>query len=402
MFDIAIIGTGPVGLITAIALSQSSTHSICLFGPKPDQNQIAKDTRTTAFMAPSVTLLQNCKIWEKCKANASPLKNLRMIDDCGTIVRAPDCYFTAQELNMNAFAQNIPNSDLNSALISIIDTSSKIKWIETNAVTKVDHNALSNLVQIETASNEAYTASLCIGADGRNSICRKSAGLEAKSWQYNQTAIACTFTHSSPHNATSTEIHRSTGPMTLIPLEEYRSSLVWSLTPDEAKQVVSLNDEEFSQKLFEYSHSILGQITNVEPRVAFPISGLQLDKFAANRIALVGEAAHVIPPIGAQGMNLGLRDAAHLVNIFKNVSDLNQDLTHYLDEYTNSRKSDIWSRTFVIDVLNKSLLMNYLPLKTLRSTGLNLLRSFKSLRQYIMQQGLGEDKSLPPLMREEH
>ncbi len=395
--DIAIIGTGPVGLITAITLAKETNFQINIFGPKPDEALLARDTRTTAFMAPSVKLLENCNIWADCKENASPLKHLRMIDDCGSLIRAPDCHFSCNELNMTAFAQNIPNSDLNKALISNIEKAPKINWIETKAVIKIENGA--DKVEITTSENDTYKAQLCVGADGKNSICRSVTQIKTTEWQYNQTAIACSFTHSTPHNATSTEIHRKTGPMTLIPLEENRSSLVWSLTPQDAKQIVSLNDEAFSSLLYENSHAILGTITSVEPRVAFPISGLKLEKFAENKIALVGEAAHVIPPIGAQGMNLGLRDAAHLAEILKEHTSLEAQINVIEEKYNHSRKSDISSRTFVIDILNKSLLINNISLKSMRSAGLTALRNFKSLRQLIMQQGLGDEQSLPKLMK---
>ncbi|GAA6212094.1 UbiH/UbiF family hydroxylase [Hyphomicrobiales bacterium 4NK60-0047b] len=395
--NIAIIGTGPVGLITAITLAKETTFQINLFGPKPDENILAKDTRTTAFMAPSIILLENCGVWSDCKKNASPLKHLRMIDDCGSLIRAPDCHFSCDELNMSAFAQNIPNSDLNKALISRIENTDQIKWIETKAVTKVEN--IDDNIEITTQENETYRAELCVGADGKNSICRTATEIKTTEWQYDQTAIACSFTHSSAHNATSTEIHRKTGPMTLIPLEEHRSSLVWSLTPEDAKKIVVLDDQQFSSLLFKNSHAILGTITSVEPRVAFPISGLKLEKFAENKIALVGEAAHVIPPIGAQGMNLGLRDAAHLAEILKDHTSLKGQIRTIEEKYNVSRKADILSRTFVVDILNKSLLLNNISLKSVRSAGLTAMRNFKSLRQLIMQQGLGDEQSLPSLMK---
>lgn len=395
--DIAIIGTGPVGLITAIALAKETNFQINLFGLKPDEKFLAKDTRTTAFMAPSIILLENCSIWSDCKKNASPLKHLRMIDDCGSLIRAPDCHFSSQELDMPYFAQNIPNSDLNKALIKMISEENKITWIETEAVTNIENN--KDNVLITTSEEKTHSADYCIGADGRNSICRQATSIETSKWDYDQTAIACAFTHSEPHKATSTEIHRTTGPMTLIPLEENRSSLVWSLTPKEASRITALDDDEFSRLLYENSHAILGEITSVEPRKAFPITGLKLDKFAENRIALVGEAAHVIPPIGAQGMNLGLRDAAHLIDILKNAPSNHDLIAKITDEYNKSRKTDIMSRTFVIDMLNKSLLLNNISLRSIRTAGLTILRNSKSMRQMIMQQGLGEKQSLPELMK---
>lgn len=394
--DIVIIGTGPVGLITAIAINQHTGFKITLIGPKPTSEQIARDTRTTAFMHPSLQMLETCGLKSLISENNAPLKHLRMIDDCGNLLRAPDCNFSASELGLDFFAQNIPNTTLLEALIAKISTTDKITWHETEKVTHIAPQ--KDQVNITTSEGDEISALLCIGADGRNSISREAANIETENWSYDQTAISCSFTHALPHKAVSTEIHRKTGPMTLIPLEEYHSSLVWSLNPAEATEVTKLNDDQFKDLLYQHSHAILGKITSTEKRVAFPISGLKVKTFAANRIALVGEAAHIVPPIGAQGMNLGLRDAAFLAELIK-TTKLNSDLSEFQEAYNKARRSDVWSRTTTIDLLNKSLLLPYLPLKALRTIGLNLIGTIKPLRQYIMQQGLGGSDTLPDMMR---
>lgn len=394
--DIVIIGTGPVGLITAIAITSHTERNITLIGPKPSPDQIARDTRTTAFMQPSLQMLESCGLNSLITQNDAPLKHLRMIDDCGNLLRAPDCNFSASELGLDYFAQNIPNTTLLKTLIDKISTSAKIHWHETEKVTSVTPHPTH--IDIITNEGDKISALLCIGADGRNSISRAAANIETETWTYDQTAISCSFTHTLPHQAISTEIHRKTGPMTLIPLTEYHSSLVWSLKPDEAVEITKLNDEQFKDLLYKYSHAILGKITSAEKRVSFPISGLKVKSFAANRIALVGEAAHIVPPIGAQGMNLGLRDAAFLTELLQDVN-LQEDITEFEEAYNKARRSDVWSRTTTIDLLNKSLLLPYLPLKTIRTLGLNIINSMKPLRNYIMQQGLGGSDTLPKMMR---
>lgn len=426
---IAIIGTGPVGLITALACAKglplgkenTTPPQICLFGPKPGKGQLEQDTRTTAFMQPSLNLLANLGILEKCHLNAAPLKHLCMIDDCGSLLRAPDCHFSAQELGLENFALNIPNKDLNRALIEAIlspqpDTA-PIKWVETSQVTSIKNTELE--VIIETADGNSYNAAFLIGADGRNSISRAAADINATSWHYEQTALACSFTHRAPHNATSIELHRPTGPLTLIPLqanpeqEEFHASLVWSLTPGEAANMLDLEDQPFCQALFEASHGLYGEILSVGKRAAFPITGMKLDKLAANRIALVGEAAHVVPPIGAQGMNMGLADVAHLVDALANQINNNpaplSETTALEQAYNNARLIDVQQRTTAIDILNKSLLLSFLPLQAGRTLGLTLLNRFKPLRRFVMQSGLGSpvkpspssqnNPALPSLMR---
>ena len=418
---IAIIGTGPVGLITALACAtilhrnnNSATPQIYLLGPKPDDAQLQHDTRTTAFMQPSLNILANLGILDHCSDNAAPLKHLRMIDDCGNLLRAPDCHFSAQELGFESFAQNIPNKDLNRALITAIESARAsggpitwppITWIETSKVTSVSNTNTG--VTIETAEGDIYNAAFVIGADGRNSISRAAAGITATSWQYDQTALACSFTHRAPHNATSIELHRPAGPLTLIPLQadpehgEFHASLVWSLAPDDAQEMLSIDDDAFCRALFEASHGLYGEIINVGKRVAFPISGLKLDKLAANRIALVGEAAHVVPPIGAQGMNMGLADVAHLVEALSAALTDNPapfaDTTALEQAYNDARLKDVQQRTKAIDILNKSLLLSFLPLQAGRTLGLTLLNRFKPLRRFVMQSGLGRPVNASPL-----
>lgn len=395
--DIAIVGTGPVGLIAALTLATKCTYQITLIGPCPTSEDLNKDTRTTAFMQPSINLLKNISVWHDCEISAAPLIGLRLIDDSGHILRAPDCDFNASELELDSFAQNIPNTDLMVSLIKQVNEKSQIQWIKTPSVKKVTPSDES--VLLEYGSSQSIKAALCVAADGRNSLCRDAAAIKTSKWTYEQTAIACSFEHSRPHKGVSTEFHRKTGPMTLIPLKEYSSSLVWSLKPEQAKNISKLPTDQFCKNLTETSHSLLGDISDAGPRSIFPISSLRVNEFAANRIALVGEAAHTIPPIGAQGLNLGIRDCAYLAECLENLAtDKDPGLDNVLNVYNKSRKIDVWSRTYMIDVLNKSLLLSFVPLKALRFVGLHILNQSPSLRQLIMQEGLGSHHTASSLI----
>lgn len=412
-FDLAIVGAGPVGLITALAAaytgckdSHQKQLQIALIGPKPSAIALNRDTRTTAFMHPSLKMLRNLAILEKIETEAAPLKELRMIDDTAGLLRAPDCHFTSLELDLPYFALNIPNADLNQALIEMVSQASAIRWIETEEVTKVTSE--DEQVSINTREGKMITAPFCIGADGRNSICRQAAEIETETWSYDQTAIACGFTHQLPHKAVSIEIHRPTGPLTLIPLKEHHASLVWSLKPAEAEQMVKLDDNGFIEALNKASLGFYGQINTVAKRVAFPIKGMSLKKLAAKRIALVGEAAHIVPPIGAQGMNMGLMDAACLCDAIQQSPDYAELPSNLVESYNTIRHRDVARRSKTIDLLNKSLLVDYLPFKAARTVGLTLLKQLTPLRRLVMQQGMGtpletssyHGESLPSLMQD--
>ena len=351
-------------------------------------------------MINSTYLLSHLGVWQACLNSCEPLKALRLIDDCNRVVRAPDCYFKAGEVGLPAFAYNIRQQDLNQVLITKTQHHPAIHWHENELVADIDPQPQT--VALRTQTNKNFTFDLIIGADGRRSLCRKAANIEEYSTQYNQTAIACNFTHQLSHGQTSTEFHRPHGPMTFVPMQGTQSSLVWSLPPHEAEQLMGVGDERFMDTLFEHSHAILGAIKKVGPRAAFPVSLLGVRTFAQNKIALIGEAAHVLPPIGAQGLNLGIRDIALLYDCLNPHSNLPQTAT--LDQrlalYNSNRRSDVWSRTLVVDMLNRSLLSSFLPFSLMRSFGLQALNQFSFLRKMFINEGLKPKHLTPSLLQE--
>ena len=196
--------------------------------------------------------------------------------------------------------------------------------------------------------------------------------------------------HSRPHQNISTEFHTPQGPCVFVPLPANRCSVVWVTEPKEAERLMALSDAELSESVETRSHSILGKL-QVEPgRHLFPLAIEQSRQFASKRIALVGEAAHVLPPIGAQGLNLGLRDAADIAEVVRNASVSGEDpgSPPVLNRYALARRPDIMSRTFAIDVANRSLLSAFLPMQSLRAAGLHLIGSFGPLRRLAMREGL--------------
>jgi 2-octaprenyl-6-methoxyphenol hydroxylase len=244
-------------------------------------------------------------------------------------------------------------------------------------------------------------ARLLIGADGRNSPSRAAARIDSETRSYPQSALTLSFTHGRPHRDISTEFHTPHGPFTLVPLPGNRSSLVWVLPPAEAETIASLSDEALSDEIERRSQSILGKI-KVEPgRGLFPLTISQAKRFAAQRIALVGEAAHVIPPIGAQGLNLGLRDAAAIgelaIAAYRDNRDPGAD--DVLAEYDRARRADVGTRAFAIDLLNRSLLSDFLPVQSARGIGLYLLDRIGPLRRAVMREGAAPAAGQPRLMR---
>lgn len=394
-----VVGGGPAGLTTALALSAAGA-SVTLAAPPTAAASAdgVRDPRTTALFGDSITLLENLGIWPRISSRVAPLVGLRLVDDTGGLFRAPEILFEAGEIGRETFGYNIENDVLNAALSAAIEETQGIDVI----AEMIDGLDLApDRVAARSAASTVWTGALVAAADGRNSLCRREAGISATPHPYAQHAIVCKFAHSRGHADVSTELHRRSGPLTTVPLPGQSSSLVWVETPDEAARLKALPDAAFAAELSGHLDGLLGRIEALTPRFTYPLSRMTADPLAQRRVALVGEAAHVIPPIGAQGLNLGFRDAAWLADAVETAIRAGRDLGDpiTLAAYTASRKPDIRSRTAIIDILNRSLLADAAPLDLARAAGLGALQAIGPLRRLAMREGMGPNGPLPRLMR---
>jgi len=222
-----------------------------------------------------------------------------------------------------------------------------------------------------------------------------------RAWAYPQAAVVTSFQHSRPHQETVNELHRQAGPLTTVPLPGRRSALVWMEAPDEARRLAGLDDATFAAELEERLQGVLGSIGGLEPRAIYPMAGRRALSMGARRVALVGEAAHVVPPIGAQGLNLGLRDAAALADCVSEAASRGEDIggEATLAAYDRARAVDVAGRSLSIDLLNRSLLADLLPVDALRALAVHALAGVPILRRLLMQEGAGVAGPLPSLMR---
>jgi 2-octaprenyl-6-methoxyphenol hydroxylase len=381
-YDVAVIGGGPAGLAAAIALAETGANTALIARRAP-----YADNRTTALLGGSVDLLQQLEVWPRCKDSAEPLQAMRLVDDTGRLIRAPEVRFSCDEIGLDAFGYNIENRVLVAAL--------ERRAAELTGLTRLDDEAEAVTpedadVAVGTVEGKSLSARLVVGADGRQSLCREAAGIKVRRRDLNQAAVTFNISHSRPHRNVSTEFHTPQGPCVFVPLPGDRCSVVWVAAPQEAERLIALSDDELSEAAEKQSHSILGRI-KVEPgRHLFPLAIEQPRQFALHRIALVGEAAHVLPPIGAQGLNMGLRDAADIADIVRDAMLSGEDpgAPQVLKRYNSARRADIASRTFAIDIANRSLLCDFLPMQSLRAAGLHLIGSFGPLRRLAMREGL--------------
>jgi 2-octaprenyl-6-methoxyphenol hydroxylase len=229
-----------------------------------------------------------------------------------------------------------------------------------------------------------------IGADGRQSPSRAAAGIAIRRRDLAQSALTFNISHSRPHHNISTEFHTPQGPCVFVPLPGNRCSVVWVQSTKEAERLKALSDDELSDAAEKQSHSIFGRVEVEAGRHVFPLTIESPSEFASHRVALVGESAHVLPPIGAQGLNMGLRDAADIADIAGNAMLLGEDpgSPQVLARYQSARRADVASRRVAIDVANRSLLSDFIAVQSLRAAGMHLLGSFGPLRRLAMREGL--------------
>jgi 2-octaprenyl-6-methoxyphenol hydroxylase len=396
-FESIVVGTGPAGLAAALALAAVGAEA-AVVGPPPTMPPQG-DTRTAALFAGSIELLRNVGVWDAVARESAPLRAIRIIDDTGGLLRAPEVLFEAREVGLDVFGYNVPNSALHAALHEGARRDRRVRVVETAAVAAVD--LAHGQATLRTADGARLTAKLIVGADGRRSICRSAAGIGTHSWAYEQSAIATRFSHGRAHDGVSNEFHRRAGPCTTVPLPELASSLVWVERPAIAQHVADMSDAAFRAALEGQLHGLLGTLGDVGPRRVFPLSGLTADRFAQNRVALAGEAGHVLPPIGAQGLNLSLRDAAVLAQCVAEARRRGDDVggPGALARYHELRRLDVGSRRLAVDALNRTLLADLLPVHLLRGAGLHLIRAISPLKRTLMHQGLEPFGAQPLLMQ---
>ena len=396
--DVAVVGAGPAGLAAALALAHVGAD-VVLIGPGPAKADAGLgETRTAALLASSVDLLKALGVWQAVAPHAAPLKTIRTVDASQSLFRAPEIAFEARELGLEAFGYNVANTVLVEALYA-------------RAGEVLDTIVPANLVRIAFEDRTALlycddgtevTARLIAAADGRRSVCREAAGIGMRVWRYDQAAIATSFRHARPHDGVSTELHKEGGSLTTVPLPDpHASSLIWVGAGIETTGLMQLGDTAFAAALTDRLGGALGRVSDIGARGAFPVEGLSADTLAQKRTALVGEAAHILPPIGAQGLNLGLRDAAALADCVADALNRGADPggDETLAAYAGARLLDVLSRSVGVDLLNRSLLTELVPVQAARGVILHGLNALPFLRRAVMRIGLEPPTELPSLMR---
>jgi 2-octaprenyl-6-methoxyphenol hydroxylase len=384
-FHVAVVGGGATGVAAALAAAIAGFQTV-LFAPPAH----FPPGRTAALLQGSIDLLSLLDVWPALAARAAPLRAIRIVDATRRLLRAPETIFHASEIGLPAFGFNISNQELVDALRRHAEAFDGLTLIPD----PVDSIALGSDSAVLRLGTRSFEARVIVAADGSRSLAREAAGIPVRRWTYRQSALVATLSIERSHQGVSTEFHTEAGPFTLVPLPGDRVSLVWVDRPDQAERAAALSDEAFARRVEERAGWIYGGMRLDSRAATFPLRAALADRFAARRTILVGEAAHLFPPIGAQGLNLGFRDVAALKRLLARHRD-DPGAPAALDSYHAARQGDVRSRALAVDLLNRSLLTDFLPVQAARGLGMTLAASVPPLRRALMRQGLAARTGAP-------
>lgn len=391
--DILIAGGGVAGLTAAAAFGAAGFKVICVDPAPPvvSETHQGADLRTTAFLQPSRQFLDRAGLWERLAAFAMPLETMRIVDAGGEEpVARITRDFVAEEITDLPFGWNLPNWLLRREMVARLDELDSVDFRPGTGFASMLTRTGEALVRLTDGSQ--VRAKLVIGADGRNSSVRQAAGIEAKTMRYGQKAVVFAVTHDSPHGNVSTEVHRTGGPFTLVPLPDLEgrpcSAVVWMEHGPEALRLSKLSEVDFNDAATARSAEVYGPLKVASPRQVWPIIAQLADRMTAERVALVAEAAHVVPPIGAQGLNMSLADMICLLDLAEARRDGLGD-AKMLDAYARRRHPEVVLRVRGVDALNRASIAGSPTFRDLRAKGIEALYGLAPVRKTLMQLGLG-------------
>jgi 2-octaprenyl-6-methoxyphenol hydroxylase len=391
--DILVSGGGIAGLTATAAFAQAGFNVICVDPAKPVTVRDAQgaDLRSTAFLQPARALLEEVGLWTRLAPHAQPLQIMRIIDAGGPEPEARmSKEFDAADISDHPFGWNLPNWVLRREMAAHLETLPNVTYKTGIGARKLFTRTAEARVGLSDGTR--VSSRLVIAADGRGSPMREAAGINVSTTRFGQKALAFAVTHETPHENVSTEIHRTGGPFTLVPLPDHEgrpsSAIVWMEEGPKAKALYEMSEDSFEAAMNTRSCGVLGLLKLASKRTIWPIISQHADRLSSERLALIAEAAHVLPPIGAQGLNMSLSDIRALRDLAIARPEGLGDAA-MLDAFHKARFNDIRLREAGITLLNQTSMLSAAPLRDARAAGINALYSFAPLRKSIMQMGLG-------------
>lgn len=391
--DILVAGGGIAGLAAAARLAAEG-RSVTLVDPAPAPGPAEAagggDLRTTAFLQPAIATLTRAGAWEAMQADGAPLRTMRIVDAGGRVRRPRGrADFTGAETGQGLFGWNVPNRVARRALLARLGALPGVRLRHGTAVDTFVPRLDAALCRLSDGTTVA--AKLVIAADGRDSTLRRLAGIGSRRWGYGQKALVFAVTHPDPHDGVSTEIHRTGGPLTLVPMPDHDgrpcSSVVWMIPGPRAVALAALDDEALAAELTAETMGLFGPLRLASPRAVWPIIAQLAHRLTGPRLALIAEAAHVVPPIGAQGLNMSLADIESLAGATAGLPDPGDPAA--LARHQRRQWPGTLARVAGVDLLNRAARAEAQALRDLRRLGLAAIDRIPPLRRLAIRAGLG-------------
>ena len=399
--EVVVGGAGFAGLALAIALRQGLGDPFTVTVADPAlAHARSKDPRASAIAAAARRLFEAIGVWGAVAENAQPILDMVVTDSkLDDAARPAFLTFGGEVEEGEPFAHMIENRHLIDALAG----KAKLLGVELRATPVAGFAAGANSTEVQFADGETITARLLVGADGARSLIREQAGIATHGWNYDQSAIVTTVAHEREHNGRAEEHFLPAGPFAILPLTGRRCSIVWTETSGEADRIVALPDNEFHGELEKRFGLQLGDIEVIGPRRAFPLGLFTARTFIGERLALVGDAAHIIHPIAGQGLNMGLRDVAALAEAIADAARLGLDPggPEVLERYQRWRRFDTMTMGVATDGLNRLFSNHSDALRLVRDIGLGLVERMPMLKRMFIREAAGFTGDVPKLLKGE-
>ncbi|WP_321830265.1 UbiH/UbiF/VisC/COQ6 family ubiquinone biosynthesis hydroxylase [Thalassovita sp.] len=400
--DILIVGGGLNGPAQALALAQAGfTVTVIDALPRAAQQSDNFDGRAYALALASQRLLDRIGIWDHVAGNAQPMLDIKVSD--GRASEGPlspfFLHFDHNELEEGPMGYMLEDRFLRRALADAMAAEPRITVMDGTKVVAQDTGPAGVALHRDTGAT--LTGKLLIGADGRKSGTAERAGIKRSGWDYGQTALVCAISHELPNNGVAHQFFMPPGPLAILPLPGNMSSIVWSETHEKAAAIHGLSDEDYMQVLRPRFGDFLGKIDLAGQRFTYPLNLTLADRFAAERLVLVGDAAHGMHPIAGQGLNAGLRDIGALTQVLRDAKQRGEDIASelVLDRYQEWRRFDTASLALSTDLTNKLFSNDNPLLRFARDLGMGAVNAMPGLRRGFMREAAGLTGDLPDLMR---
>lgn len=396
--DVIILGGGLAGASMALSLAHGGLRAVVIDRENPQTLLSANhDGRTCAIAAASRSVLDVIGVWQYMEKDAEPILDIRIADGQSPLF----LHYDHRDVGTEALGYIVENRVTRQALYRAMEENDRVTLIAPASVETIDRNAAA--MTLTLADGREISAPLAIGAEGRNSMLRKWAGIKTYQWRYDQSAIVCTVKHSRPHNGVAVEHFLPSGPFAILPMTEDRSSIVWTEPTDLANYLVAQDEDVFLDELHQRFEGYLGDLEVIGPRFCYPLGLQHAYQYSDARIALIGDAAHGMHPIAGQGLNMGIRDVAALAEILVEARRLGRDIgsEDVLFEYEQWRRFDNTVMLAVTDLTNRLFSNNIAPIRWARDIGLAVVQKIPPLKRTFMSHAMGYAGTLPRLMRGE-